>query len=149
MDQRIPSGVSHQGMFFVPHPVGSRPELRMQPGSESEQMQERGGEQADGRLTDARGQVAFTRSFGTTTSNIRRCSLVQSFHGFEGTFQGKTCPSMRIHADRITSSPGPFLRDAPGFNGQAARDPLRGCFQAWRSTSVESPNGGTSECVGE
>jgi len=58
-------------------------------------------------------QMPHTPGFGTTTSNIRKCSLVQSFHGFEGTFQRKTCPSRKIHADGMTNPSANWIPSSP------------------------------------
>lgn len=51
--------------------------------------------------------------FGTTTSNIRKWSLVQPFHGFGGTFQRKTRPSRKIHADGMTNPSANWIPSSP------------------------------------
>ena len=58
-------------------------------------------------------RTASAPGFGTTTSNIRKCSLVQSFHGFGGTFQRKTCPSRKIHADGMTNPSANWIPCSP------------------------------------
>ena len=51
--------------------------------------------------------------FGIIASNIRKCSLVQSFHGFEGTFYRKTRPSRKMHADGMTNPSADWIPSSP------------------------------------